>query len=182
MAVIFIILVNYFGNEVPLVVRTFQKIILKNFDKFWDNLSSENIFVTQGYKLLFFPHEWITGYSYQPEKWQHWLSHKKNFRVTNQKIVKDYFSSIHYLTPNLVINLYLKNSITQLWLVTQLFCHPLWSVIIESFTFEDVYEDDISILSFLASSLNIDTLESNIVPFWPQKLVDLFPFLNIKFW
>ena len=34
MAVIFIILVNYFGNEVPLVVRTFQKIILKKFDKF----------------------------------------------------------------------------------------------------------------------------------------------------
>ena len=57
MAVIFIILVNYFGNEVPLVVRTFQKIILKNFDKFRDNLSSENIFVTQGYNLLFFPHE-----------------------------------------------------------------------------------------------------------------------------
>ena len=81
MAVIFIILVNYFGNEVPLVVRTFQKIILKNFDKFRDNLSSENIFVTQGYNLLFFPHEWITGYSYQPEKWQHWLRKaKKKFQ------------------------------------------------------------------------------------------------------
>ena len=66
--------------------------------------------------------------------------------------------------------------------MTQLFCHPLWSVITESFTFEDVYEDDISILSFLASSLNIDTLESNIVLFSPQKLVDLFPFPNIKFW
>ena len=56
MAVIFIILVNYFGNEVPLV-GTFQKIILKNFDKIRDNLSSENIFVTQGYNLLFFPHK-----------------------------------------------------------------------------------------------------------------------------
>ena len=62
----------------------------------------------------------------------------------------------------------------------QLFCHPLWSVIIESFKFKDVYEDDIS--SFLAYSLNIDTLESNIVLFSPQKLVNLFLFPKIKFW
>ena len=52
MAVIFIILVNYFGNEVPLVVRTFQKIILKIFYKLGDSLSSQNIFVSQGYNYF----------------------------------------------------------------------------------------------------------------------------------
>ena len=75
------------------------------FDKFRDSLSSPNIFVTFDQR--------ITGYSCQPEN-STVLSQKQNLTVTHQKIVKDYFSSIHYLTPNLVINLYLTNSIIQL--------------------------------------------------------------------
>lgn len=137
-------------------------------------MSSQNIFVTQGYSYYFSHTKELQGIAVNQNSVSTVLSQKQNFTVTNQKIVKDYFSSIHYLTPNLVINLYLTNSIIQIWLIMQSFCHPLWSEKMESFRFEDIFEDDISILSFQAFALNIDTLESNIVPFSPQKLVCLF--------
>ena len=88
MAVIFIILVNYFGNEVPLVVRTFQKIILKNFDKFRDSLSSQNIFVTQGYSYYFSHTKELQGIAVNQNSVSTVLSQKQNFTVTNQKLSK----------------------------------------------------------------------------------------------
>ena len=92
MAVIFIILVNYFGNEVPLVVRTFQKIILKNFYKLQDSLSSQNIFVSQGYNYFSHTNE-LQDIAINQKSDSTVLRQKKKLRVTNQKIVKAYFRS-----------------------------------------------------------------------------------------
>lgn len=84
------------------------------FQKFLDSLSSHNIFVTQGYNYYFSHTKELHGITINQKSVSTVLGQKQNFTVTNQTIVKDYIRSIHYLTPNLVINLYLTNSIIQL--------------------------------------------------------------------